>query len=784
MAINFSASFAACLAANLKMPRHVMYCISQDTGAPYVLYKDGMDRNPQTQWGSSLPDTNYSSHGLPPPTSSPQHQTAQHTTPQCGSGTAPIDNTGSSGNDPVPALGSPVASPYPAAVPESQTTSNNNNNNNTNNNNNNNNHPANLSTDEDLQDNQTSPTTNASGLPPTAEVPSSQQSCFNPPAAPLQTTTSTSNTHSNHGSNLTNGNQPTDLQVQSGQPAYPGQQPHYYKDSRNGSLNSNQNNSLQSSPMPHHMLGNIPGGFSSAAALHYLKQPGVMLGSLGGIDGGSGNSHPLVGGSDGLYGGSNGMPDLLSPSQQMSGGHHQNGLGGKMKNSNGINGDLRLFKCLTCGKDFKQKSTLLQHERIHTDSRPYGCPECGKRFRQQSHLTQHLRIHANEKPYACVYCERTFRQRAILNQHLRIHSDVSPHLIFKNGMTPTLWPSDVPFPADEGKEEVASTYGDGDSQHPDQNRNSCFSPSDPMQYPAYFKDAKGMNHSVFGSGNFGALQYLKNGINGNKGCLPDVIQHGRSAGMPLYVRCPICQKEFKQKSTLLQHGCIHIESRPYPCPECGKRFRQQSHLTQHLRIHTNEKPYGCVYCGRNFRQRTILNQHLRIHTGEKPYKCQQCGKDFRQKAILDQHTRTHQGDRPFCCPMPNCRRRFATEPEVKKHIDNHMNPHAAKNRRSSSSSLDLKHLSGPTGGPLNGSLDLKHLSSANPLNGMDRNAAALLPGVVKPELYFPQCYAPNFNGTGTTPSFPPSGQTTPGTTAAAAGSSNEFKSPNTAIQAQ
>lgn len=125
-----------------------------------------------------------------------------------------------------------------------------------------------------------------------------------------------------------------------------------------------------------------------------------------------------------------------------------------------------------------------------------------------------------------------------------------------------------------------------------------------LQYPAYFKDAKGNNHSVFG-GNLGPLQYLKQG---QKGMLPDIIQHGRSAGMPLYVRCPICQKEFKQKSTLLQHGCIHIESRPYPCPECGKRFRQQSHLTQHLRIHTNEKPYGCIYCPRFFRQRTILNQ--------------------------------------------------------------------------------------------------------------------------------------------------------------------------------
>lgn len=128
-----------------------------------------------------------------------------------------------------------------------------------------------------------------------------------------------------------------------------------------------------------------------------------------------------------------------------------------------------------------------------------------------------------------------------------------------------------------------------------------------LQYPAYFKDAKGNNHSVFGSGN--PLHYLKQGP---KGLLPDIIQHGRTAGMPLYVRCPICQKEFKQKTTLLQHGCIHIESRPYPCPECGKRFRQQSHLTQHLRIHTNEKPYGCLYCPRFFRQRTILNQVGRL----------------------------------------------------------------------------------------------------------------------------------------------------------------------------
>lgn len=127
-----------------------------------------------------------------------------------------------------------------------------------------------------------------------------------------------------------------------------------------------------------------------------------------------------------------------------------------------------------------------------------------------------------------------------------IISDVSPHLIFKNGMTPTLWPQDVPFPED-GKEEVASTFGDGDTQ------SGAFSPApgDSAQYPAYFKDSQGKNHAVFspGGASFGALQYIKqqsgNGPNGKPGCLPDVIQHGRSAGMPLYVRCPICCKSYK-----------------------------------------------------------------------------------------------------------------------------------------------------------------------------------------------------------------------------------------------
>lgn len=91
------------------------------------------------------------------------------------------------------------------------------------------------------------------------------------------------------------------------------------------------------------------------------------------------------------------------------------------------NDQTRLFKCANvhCDKAFRQRSTLIQHERIHLDTRPFQClySGCTKAFRQQSHLVQHSRIHIDSKPFACSYpdCGKTFRQRTILNQHNRIH---------------------------------------------------------------------------------------------------------------------------------------------------------------------------------------------------------------------------------------------------------------------------------------------------------------------------------------------------------------------------
>lgn len=111
-----------------------------------------------------------------------------------------------------------------------------------------------------------------------------------------------------------------------------------------------------------------------------------------------------------------------------------------------------------------------------------------------------------------------------------------------------------------------------------------------------------------------------------------------------------------------------------------------------------------------------------------------------------------QGDRPFCCPMPNCRRRFATEQEVKKHIDNHMNPHASKSRRSNAaaaaaaaataaSNLTSSALTGVTNNLVDGTKTPFQLAMDKQSNIIPRMGPA-----IKHELYFPpQCYGSPFN---------------------------------------
>ncbi|XP_050516865.1 zinc finger protein 239-like [Diabrotica virgifera virgifera] len=138
----------------------------------------------------------------------------------------------------------------------------------------------------------------------------------------------------------------------------------------------------------------------------------------------------------------------------------------------------------------------------------------------------------------------------------------------------------------------------------------------------------------------------------------------------LITRCPICDKEYQNPSSLRQHySAFHKElgiDVSVVCDICGMRLSCKGKLPQHVRTHTGDKPFACHLCPKKFIAKDILAAHMRVHTGEKPYECQFCGKRFAHSAPYRYHVKTHTGEKKHLCPL--CNKGFISKANMKIHL--------------------------------------------------------------------------------------------------------------------
>ncbi|XP_003280050.1 zinc finger protein 792 [Nomascus leucogenys] len=306
---------------------------------------------------------------------------------------------------------------------------------------------------------------------------------------------------------------------------------------------------------------------------------------------------------------------------------------------------LRHNKCCESGDAFNDKSTLVQHQRIHSRERPYECSKCGIFFTYAADLTQHQKVHNRGKPYECCECGKFFSQHSSLVKHRRVHTGESPHVC-----------------GDCGKFfSRSSNLIQHKRVHTGEKPYEC------SDCGKFFSQRSNLIHHKRVHTGRSAHECSECGKSFN--CNSSLIKHWRVHTGERPYKCNECGKFFSHIASLIQHQIVHTGERPHRCGECGKAFSRSSDLMKHQRVHTGERPYECNECGKLFSQSSSLNSHRRLHTGERPYQCSECGKFFNQSSSLSNHRRLHTGERPYECS--ECGKTFRQRSNLRQHLKVH-----------------------------------------------------------------------------------------------------------------
>ncbi|XP_035286711.1 uncharacterized protein LOC118234348 [Anguilla anguilla] len=195
--------------------------------------------------------------------------------------------------------------------------------------------------------------------------------------------------------------------------------------------------------------------------------------------------------------------------------------------------DVKPFKCLNCGKQFRYSVTLKKHTCIQPEDAPFSCKVCDKAFNKTSKLIDHEKIHWPIKPFACSVCGKGFSQLGALKTHSRTHTGEKPFSCARCGDSFLL---------------LLSLRAHQASKH-------CLS--------------KGT------------------GEDGNNGCMEDFLERQSlevQENPTVPFKCHVCGKSCDSQSEYNFHLLTHTDVQTSVCGACGQQFNTSSDRNAHLKI--------------------------------------------------------------------------------------------------------------------------------------------------------------------------------------------------------
>ncbi|XP_034934267.1 uncharacterized protein [Chelonus insularis] len=325
-------------------------------------------------------------------------------------------------------------------------------------------------------------------------------------------------------------------------------------------------------------------------------------------------------------------------------------LTNKAKRSHSIT-CLKKLICNYCNLMLESKGKKRQHEQKHCDA-IYGqlCDVCGEKFKHQGTLDQHIKTqHMSwEKIFQCPKCPKKFAFKQKLTFHVKsVHTTLRAYLCEDCG-------ADFKNPASLRHHRIRK-------HQPTSNKRECQVCH--KLVPFYSLSKHMYTHKAY------------------------------------TIKCPHCDKMFKNSSTLKQHLRIHEDQRQYRCDTCGVGFNRRDGLRLHMRVHQKSdsralKECSCQICSEKFPNHSMLVIHRnRVHKDGKQYTCHICNRSMLSTRSLEWHMSHIHNEIPVGMAdeqsdviiekkrvsCNHCNKTFKTEMILRTHIKNtHMEKNPVK----------------------------------------------------------------------------------------------------------
>lgn len=311
--------------------------------------------------------------------------------------------------------------------------------------------------------------------------------------------------------------------------------------------------------------------------------------------------------------------------------------------------------CRFCGKCFGTTYSLKKHARNHKGERPYRCLNCGKGFKQQAHLVSHKKVH--QRRIQCTVCKKILPTIGELIKHRKSH--------LKKGM---LQCPDCPLQF----QYPAFLLRHMQSHKRMLEKSLKFKQKVTQLKPqSVFKPFHKVNkkcsicHEVFSNAKVLRSHCLQH-ISGPTSC-----------------QCPFCKRNFSSRHSLLRHMHIHTSERSFTCQSCGKDFYRKENLQVHYKTCAKTEPktavinikktdgckklLRCSYCPRTFSRKPRLSKHHKGHVSNTVKPCSKCGQFFGQNKYKAHERHCTTKISADMCSCSHCSKTFPQEYHMRGH---------------------------------------------------------------------------------------------------------------------